>query len=315
MTVNSISNNASAQIPNKKVTITIGASNTANTSTSIWKGLQRMGYSESDILKIHRYMNIDPDGDARHIADGTTIDVTAAIEKLNPPKQQSAQNITQTSTDDNKNTAAPATTPQETPQAAASIVSDNTGGEKLSPLAQKYKDWLKANAKDAYNPQNGLNENFDFSDGIYVDGKKGPDTYKAAIKNFTKARMEVIDTNKDGTISKEELSNFELQNANYIKDEDMRKAKVYSLTKKENAQKRFDGLDYNGDGKIDFEELMAETIYLDTAQNLNNPSEWQISCKFSPYDIFKKRETGKVQDQRNIINTVFKEHFERNIGE
>lgn len=69
------------------ITVKIGPKkDTANKSfTSVWQGLQEMGYSEQEIYKIEKQLEkTTVNGkkyNARKIADGTTVDVTDAIKK------------------------------------------------------------------------------------------------------------------------------------------------------------------------------------------------------------------------------------------
>ena len=90
-----------------------------NTFTSVWQGLQNMGYSEADIAKIHREMENEMiNGQkfvATQVADGTAVDVSAAIARAGVSLPNFGKLTTSAPQTSNQPTQAPDTQPTVQP--------------------------------------------------------------------------------------------------------------------------------------------------------------------------------------------------------
>ena len=117
-------------------------------------------------------MHIDPDGAARRIANGKTIDVTNAVKLLKADKMAE-------DTADDTIDALLAKSQQTLNERFNKEIEDANNAatnSKLSPLAEKYQTQLNTNATNALS---GHEENFDFSENIYIDNAQNEKGEKA----------------------------------------------------------------------------------------------------------------------------------------
>lgn len=175
--------------------------------------------------------------------------------------------------------------------------------QNLSPTAQHYQATFKQGIS-SYSTTPTINA----GGNIFVPGNKNQQTYQQAITEYSNAQMELMDTNKDGTVSSDEYYNYELRLASNITNPQDQQSTMYNIFS--NKANRFKSVDYNGDGKIDSTELLAHNILQDSTYT---GGDTEYDCKLSGYDLFKMY--SNPDRHRRIMNMVYEQTFGHGIAQ